>query len=359
LASFTEKSQRYVTLKGDYVLPTEIVGTDLESEFKDIIELQNTYYEKLYKQAKQKLKLDDFGGSKSDLQARAKEDARYFLSLATETQMGMTINARNLERLLRRLDKTGLIEAKEIRESILTQVQHIAPSIIKYTKADDFEKKSLDYKLDKPANSKDIELLFCDEHGDEKILTSILYEASDTSWKEIYQDVTAMSPDEKREWFCKVFAGIKSYHSVPRGFENANACFEAKMSASCFAQLKRHRMSTIIRSDYEPDLGMVIPPLLEDLIDKGELVDFEKRIKGLYLKLRAVHPSLGNYILTNGHKLRVVISFNMREFYHFARLRSDLHAQWEIRELSDNIITILRDKFPLSAEMLGGKHQMI
>jgi thymidylate synthase ThyX len=118
-------------------------------------------------------------------------------------------------------------------------------------------------------------------------------------------------------------------------------------------------MSTIIRSDYEPDLGMVIPPLLEDLIDKGELVDFEKRIKGLYLKLRAVHPSLGNYILTNGHKLRVVISFNMREFYHFARLRSDLHAQWEIRELSDNIITILRDKFPLSAEMLGGKHQMI
>src|SRR6056297_3169615 len=33
LASFTEKSQRYVTLDGDYVVPPEIVGSKLEKDF--------------------------------------------------------------------------------------------------------------------------------------------------------------------------------------------------------------------------------------------------------------------------------------------------------------------------------------
>ena len=41
--------------------------------------------------------------NKSLLEGWAKEDARYAISMATETQLGMTINARNLELMLRRL----------------------------------------------------------------------------------------------------------------------------------------------------------------------------------------------------------------------------------------------------------------
>jgi thymidylate synthase ThyX len=38
LASFTEKSQRYVTLQGDFVMPQEIAGTPLEAEFNQLIQ---------------------------------------------------------------------------------------------------------------------------------------------------------------------------------------------------------------------------------------------------------------------------------------------------------------------------------
>jgi thymidylate synthase ThyX len=47
------------------------------------------------------------------LEGWAKEDARYVISLATETQLGMTLNARNLELMLRRLAAHPLEEARE------------------------------------------------------------------------------------------------------------------------------------------------------------------------------------------------------------------------------------------------------
>ncbi len=357
LASFTEKSQRYVTLNGDYVTPQEILKTPLEKEFNQIIDLQVALYKDLYEKAKSLLQETDFEGSKRDLQSRAKEDARYFLALATETQMGMTINARNLERLLRRLDKSGLEEAFAVRESILAQVQNIAPSIIKYTKTDVFESQRLSLESIENKADQDVALISYEKDGDDKILTSLLYEHTDSAWNDIKNTVQNMGSEEKREWFAKAFENLKSYHSMPRAFETVHSCFEVVISASCFAQLKRHRMGTVLRTDYQPDFGLVIPDLLRDLIDEEALDNLVKKTNSLYIKLKAINPLLGNYILMNANKLRVLLTFNMRELYHFARLRSDQHAQWEIRELSDKIVNILKDKYPLSAGMMCGKHQ--
>ncbi|MCD8480606.1 MAG: FAD-dependent thymidylate synthase [Candidatus Cloacimonetes bacterium] len=48
---------------------------------------------------------------------------------------------------------------------------------------------------------------------------------------------------------------------------------------------------------------------------------------------------------------------NLREIYHFVRLRSDAHAQWEIREISDAIAGIARKNAPNAARMLCGKSE--
>ena len=49
LCSYTEKSQRYVTLKNDFVLPEEIKKASLQKIFIDTIMAQNALYHKLYK----------------------------------------------------------------------------------------------------------------------------------------------------------------------------------------------------------------------------------------------------------------------------------------------------------------------
>ena len=74
------------------------------------------------------------------LEGWAKEDARYILSLATETQLGMTINARNLELMLRRLAAHPLAEAQEYSSKLYEATKNIAPSLIRYTDATDYDR---------------------------------------------------------------------------------------------------------------------------------------------------------------------------------------------------------------------------
>ncbi len=45
LQSYTEKSQRYIKMEGNFVIPKEIQASFLESKFIELIELQNNFYD--------------------------------------------------------------------------------------------------------------------------------------------------------------------------------------------------------------------------------------------------------------------------------------------------------------------------
>jgi thymidylate synthase ThyX len=69
-----------------------------------------------------------------------------------------------------------------------------------------------------------------------------------------------MTSKEKKVLFKTAFANLQAHDAVLRELENVDLQFELILSASCFAQLKRHRMSTIIAQEYDPQLGVTIPP---------------------------------------------------------------------------------------------------
>ena len=52
LVSFTEKSQRYITLDGDFIMPEEIKNTPYAEKFANIIKLQNDAYFTLFEALK-------------------------------------------------------------------------------------------------------------------------------------------------------------------------------------------------------------------------------------------------------------------------------------------------------------------
>src|SRR3989339_327240 len=79
LNAYTEKSQRYQKLEDDYLVPDEIKSAGLENVFVNTIKAQNQFYQEA-------------------VSANVPpEDARYATSLTTLGQLGMTLNARNLE----------------------------------------------------------------------------------------------------------------------------------------------------------------------------------------------------------------------------------------------------------------------
>ncbi|MCK9573649.1 MAG: FAD-dependent thymidylate synthase, partial [Candidatus Omnitrophica bacterium] len=147
LCSYTEKSQRYITLDKDFVIPEELRGVPLEGRFIKMVRLQNEAYSKLFEKLKsyvfkkhEKLAADP--KKHNLLEGWAKEDARYITSLATESQVGVTVNARILELMLRRFSSHSLAEVKNLGQSIYEQVSPIAPSIVIFHDANDRDLKT-------------------------------------------------------------------------------------------------------------------------------------------------------------------------------------------------------------------------
>ena len=132
--------------------------------------------------------------------------------------------------------------------------------------------------------------------------------------------------------------------------------FEMVISASCFAQLKRHRMATLLPQSYDPSLGYTIPESIQN--DKASLEGFERimeRSETVHKQLCVVNPHVAPYALTNAHRRRVLFKCNLRELYAFSRLRQDCHAQWEIRDIANKIVDEIHSVAPLATMLLAGK----
>jgi len=373
LCSFTEKSQRYILFKDDYTIPEEIVNTSLLPLFKETIKLQNNSYkiffqklkEYFYNKYPERVKDDK---EKIYLENLAKEDARYCISLATQTQLGATINARNLELMIRRFLSNPLSEIRTLGEKIYKEVKDIAPSVIKYTQPSEYfqrtypelRKKSQEIvkslKLEiKSENFEDVKLISYSEQGENIIIASLLHSSTQKSMNECLSLARAMNNKQKKEFIKIAFKYMKSYDAVLREFENTDLLFELIVSATCFAQLKRHRIATLLKQDYDLELGFVIPPSIIECGLKKEFKKIIEKTNKTFYEIKKHNPLAAPYILTNSHQRRVLLKVNARELYHISRLRADKEAQWEIRDKANKMIKLVKEKFPLIFLLACGK----
>ncbi|MCX7994164.1 MAG: FAD-dependent thymidylate synthase [candidate division WOR-3 bacterium] len=366
LCSYTEKSQRYVTLEGDYVIPEEIKNSKFVDEYCTIISEQNNLYKILLEKLKSYRLKNQPGVSDpkilKNIENAAKEDARYILSLATQTQLGTTINARNLELMIRRFASHELDEIRKLGNHLYRQVKHIAPSIILFYRANDYDQRTYpelkEYcdkiKVLNDLNS-EVRLEDYTRDGDDKILASLLFRVGRSSFEQCLTAVKKLSRKEKIELFKNACKYLELYDTLPREFEMVNYTFSAVVSGSCFAQLKRHRMMTLINQDYDPLLGITIPPSIKEIKMEEEFKKVIKKTEKLYKKIVKISPPAASYILTNAHRKRVLINLNLRELYHIVRLREDPTAQWDIQNIVHSMSEKAKKVTPLTTLLLCSK----
>jgi flavin-dependent thymidylate synthase len=369
LVSYTEKSQRYVTLAGDYVMPSEIKDPPLKKLFQATILRQNHFYAKAFSRICEDLQ-KKYARSGQDapeqklLEGMAKEDARYILSLATEGQVGMTINARNLEHLFRRCNRSPRGEVRKLAEKLHTLVMPIAPSIILFPEPSAFDREAV-ADLEKhlpsapaapPADaSRELEIVTCTQNGDDLILASFLSMGRNLPFPIALDSVQKTSLADKKTMFNDFFKKIRFFDAPPREFEMVDITFQALVSAANFAQLKRHRLATLMAGDYLPEFGNTLPESVSAAGLSDEFMEIIQMTNDAYVKIKTGLGSAADYVLTNSHRRRVLMKMNLREIYHFVRLRDDEHAQWDIRQLAHQLARKVRDIMPLSAMMLCGK----
>lgn len=368
LASFTEKSQRYIKLDGDFAMPAEIAESPLANDFTRLIEVQNDAYAKLYPKLYdhfyQRYKAEGRDKPKTTAKGRAAEDARYVVSLATQAQFGMTVNARTLEKMIRKTTAHPLSEVRRFGELLHKSVEGLAPSLVKYVQTTEYEQqlhKGTSRYVASEANSRwtepEVSLVSWDNDGEDRVLAALVSRHQGVGFEEASRRIQDLAPAQRRQMIIDELSPGKQWDPPPREFELTNFTFELVISATAFAQLKRHRMATQVPGPYDPALSWTTPQCVTDTGMNGYYDEVMSRSAKFANKLAEFDPAIAPYALTNAHRRRVIFSANARELYHVSRLREDLHAQWDIRQSAAQMIALVREKMPNLFALACGKHE--
>jgi flavin-dependent thymidylate synthase len=402
-AAYTEKSQRYITLQGDFIVPEEFNAADA-ARFKELVKVQNQFYlnnlpkltdfqfkhnPELAQQAEEAARKgvsDRMNRAKNTLEGWAKEDARYALSLATEAQLGLSFNARTLEHAIRKMRHSRLAEVRELSQKLFDATKDIAPSLIILTDPDEFQKafktelqddhfkftrttirelvSDLINKFKTSAGKPEIKIL-SDEYEkliqcsnvDLKLAAALIQANSKLSIEQAFGlAATLLRKAEGETFFQAVMQHLSAFDPLPREFEiSSDLMFEVVVSASNFAQLKRHRLMTLLAQDYDPQLGITIPESVRAIKAEQELLEVSEKSTNLYQEFLPKYGKAAAYCLTNAHRRRVLIGVNPRELYHFSRLREDEHAQWDIKQTAERMLKLAKQVAPLTFMFSGGK----
>ncbi|MCK5773062.1 MAG: FAD-dependent thymidylate synthase [Thermoplasmata archaeon] len=372
LASYTERSQRYVFF-GDraFQIPKELLDTEFEKELRDLDGDRLDLYTEM---SADREMVDKFG-------ELLLEQTRYVLGLTCPTDLGMTVNARELEHIISAGAAHPLEEVRSLSEKLLETSSHLAPSLIKYTGGADHAYKAreevreyvrthLDIEgkkevagdeLTVPKGIRSTDMVCqgtpcCSDDPEAEVVASMIFELSDLSMHRCRELAREMDDGQLLELLMPIFEGYPQHASMPRSFEMMDLTFDFDISATGYAQLKRHRMVTLLVQAYDPNRWETPEAILEKAGYAARYWDLQERGKDLHGRIAArMGEHVAQYVLSNANVRRVVIKLNMRELYHFARLRSDVHAQKEIRDISGRLVERAIRHYPIVCKMLCGK----
>jgi len=101
-----------------------------------------------------------------------------------------------------------------------------------------------------------------------------------------YLAATYMSDEAKKNMIKARLNGIEKWDAVPREFEMVDIVFEADISASNSAQLKRHRMATLLPGKYDLSLGVTMPESIKATGLERKFMEVIEKTNNAYYELR-------------------------------------------------------------------------
>ncbi|WP_226010195.1 FAD-dependent thymidylate synthase [Halomicrobium salinisoli] len=231
----------------------------------------------------------------------------------------------------------------------------------------------------------EVQLLEATEDPEQVICTAARNDYSeafvgDQSFAETMEEIEGEDIEDRKE----TLIGHLLDHGHFGPFEHPQATVAVKgISRSCMAQITRHRhvsfdvqsMRYVSFDDVDPDdvregEMVVTPPSAtdpdwvgrnqqtgrvgEETAEKREEVFSEAVADAVesYQELLelGMPPEDARFVLPIGTKVNVVMSMNARMLMHVADMRAAADAQWEIRQLTENILDLAEEWCPITFE---------
>lgn len=328
LASFTIKSRRYVDFsKLGYYIPSDLEGENRNQYCQYMNNLFSVY----------KILLEN---------GVPKEDARFLLPYSFNSNFYCTLNARELTHIIHEI-KYGrgkkIPELQDIANQIIEQVGAVFPIMDFEMKHILLENDIIDYST-KAIKIRD-PLIFIES---EKIGTvNLVNEPSDpVRILNMANYLNSSGVNDSLE-FSKC---LKS--GRPRELEQLSYSFIiSNITLSGITHIVRHRIQSIIIPPIQGiEHGKYIIP--DKIKNDSRLFDIYKRILEIsneMIKQMEQNEKLRQYsyyYALSGSVMDIMTTMNAREIMHFIKLRACKRAQWEIRNISIDILKQLRVSFP-------------
>lgn len=121
------------------------------------------------------------------------------------------------------------------------------------------------------------------------------------------------------------------------------------ISRACSHQLVRHRLASFVQQsqrykkiDTSSNDWCVVPDAFDDVPFFFNHMSDCADAYNLAL-MNGVKPEDARFLLPEATKTNIVMTMNARELFHFLDLRTDRHAQWEIRKMALELMNQLEN----------------
>jgi thymidylate synthase ThyX len=370
LASFTEKSSRFVSFKNtDFYSIPELDDSDLRDEYiktgKYLLEIYCKLFEKIYQKNSSLIFNDQKNPSieeKSECNKKTCDIVRYLLPTATFTNLGMTVNSRELSHIISKMLSNPLKESNDCACKLKEEGVKIIPTLIEFSEKKDYIVKTCSnidnlaktIRIDENSEnvSKPVRLINYEKKAEYILATSILYEKVATDFGSILTELEANGEEVVRKIIDQYLKDRGPYDQPLRGLEHIYYTFDILIDYGAFRDIQRHRIATQTSQIFKTGYGYSTP---DEIFEFGFLDMFDSamdKAKKIHEKMYKYDPNIAQYILPLAFRKRVLFTWNLRELHHFISLRTAPQGHKSYRSIAYDIFKEIERVHPFLAKYI-------
>ncbi len=329
------------------------------------------------------------------LRARAFDNSRYLLPLATNTSLGQIVNARTLETQISRLlsspydevrhlgallkdaarDAAYNVQAESLRGLVeeiravnpelgekaaqqLLRPTRVASTLVKYANPSNYEiqtRKELQHAVAELMQGVPLEpvpLVDLVENGplEVEMAATLLYSAGHHSYRQIKDRVQALTAAQRSEIIDLGLRHRGPHDELLRSFHAGQQFkFDILMDIGGFRDMHRHRRCTQIEQGFTRHLGYDTPPDLKAASLESRYKTAMQKVVHMCEKLGSAGPHANLYLLPMAFRKRTLFKMDFAEALYIAELRSGAAGHFSYRNVAYAIYEEVAKKHPALA----------
>ena len=392
LASYTEKSTRYVVFDRDSFYPEPT--------------LAGSAYAYLYTSTCQRL-LDTYtvlmpkviaaietttpksanqtpAAHATACKAKACDILRYLLPASVRTNLGMTVGARELARMISKLLSSPLAEGQLLGTQIKVEGQLLIPTLLKHAEANPYLAETEAALLESgqafdrlPAGEPFVRMIPCADPGtgearyqpedpdtavrlvetpadaENRLITALLYGASEQGYPEIRNKVRELSADERTHVIEEAFRRRGPYDQPPRALEHLNYTFDVLIDYGAYRDLQRHRLCSQTTQLLSTRYGWSTPEAIGDLKLTSVYEQAMQQAASAHVAIARDYPHEAQYVLPLAYRKRTLFTLNLRELHQINQLRSGKQGHPSYRKIAQEMFRAVERVHPTIAQYIS------